>query len=113
MQFIALNNNLKGLNLIVDETTGKITGYKTSIGGADTVFPFSSELVVKGTLYTDVRQYVDHEYVWFNKSSTQINLSIRDGQTNISITGNNGVIAGMTALDFIRSRFVIDSVSIE
>ncbi len=25
---------------IVDETTGKITGYKTEIGGADTVFPF-------------------------------------------------------------------------
>lgn len=27
---------------VYDESTGKITGYKTKIGGADTVFPFSS-----------------------------------------------------------------------
>lgn len=27
---------------IIDPTTGKITGYKTTVGGADTVFPFSS-----------------------------------------------------------------------
>lgn len=27
---------------VVDETTGKISGYKTEIGGADTVFPFKS-----------------------------------------------------------------------
>lgn len=26
---------------MIDETTGKITGYKTTVGGADTVFPFS------------------------------------------------------------------------
>lgn len=33
--------NLGGFTPIIDET-GKITGYKTSVGGADTVFPFSS-----------------------------------------------------------------------
>jgi len=38
----ALNNNLKGFSPVLDET-GKITGYKTDIGGADTVFPFSGK----------------------------------------------------------------------
>ncbi len=36
---ILLNNNLKGIEFITD-TTGKITGYTTKIGGADAVFPF-------------------------------------------------------------------------
>lgn len=41
--FTEVTNSLGGVSqLIVDETTGKITGYKTEIGGADTVFPFSS-----------------------------------------------------------------------
>ena len=35
------NSSLKGFEPILDET-GKITGYKTEIGGADTVFPFSN-----------------------------------------------------------------------
>lgn len=34
--------NLGGFTPIIDETTGEITGYKTKIGGADTVFPFKS-----------------------------------------------------------------------
>lgn len=34
------NKNLGGFTPIIDET-GKITGYKTSVGGADTVFPFN------------------------------------------------------------------------
>lgn len=40
-QITGLYSDLGGFNPIVDETTGKITGYKTTIGGADTVFPFS------------------------------------------------------------------------
>lgn len=39
----ALNNKLGGFEPILD-ATGKITGYKTDIGGADTVFPFSREI---------------------------------------------------------------------
>lgn len=35
-------NNLKGFEPVLD-TTGQITGYKTSVGGADTVFPFRKE----------------------------------------------------------------------
>jgi len=45
--FSTLNNNLKGFEPILDNT-GKITGYKTSVGGADTVFPF-----IKGIEYID------------------------------------------------------------
>ena len=40
-----LNQNLEklgGFEPVIDDSTGKITGYKTTIGGADTVFPFSS-----------------------------------------------------------------------
>lgn len=37
------NSSLGGVSqFIVDEATGKITGYKTEIGGADTVFPFNN-----------------------------------------------------------------------
>lgn len=36
--------NLGGFTPVIDETTGEITGYKTAIGGADTVFPFSSSV---------------------------------------------------------------------
>lgn len=42
-----LNNSLTdlgGFKPVIDESTGEITGYKTTIGGADTVFPFSSEI---------------------------------------------------------------------
>ncbi|MEY8324487.1 hypothetical protein AALB47_11325 [Lachnospiraceae bacterium 54-11] len=36
-----LNDNLQGFTPVIDENTGKMTGYKTTIGGADTVFPFT------------------------------------------------------------------------
>lgn len=34
--------DLGGFKPVIDESTGEITGYKTTIGGADTVFPFSN-----------------------------------------------------------------------
>lgn len=36
-----LSNKLAGFSPILD-STGRITGYKTDVGGADTVFPFSN-----------------------------------------------------------------------
>lgn len=36
-----VNQNLGGFTPVID-ATGEITGYKTTVGGADTVFPFSS-----------------------------------------------------------------------
>lgn len=46
-----LNRSLGGVTqFVVDETTGKITGYKTEVG-ADTVFPFSGgEILYSGIL---------------------------------------------------------------
>lgn len=39
-----LNESLSALGgFEIDTATGKITGYKTAIGGADTVFPFSGD----------------------------------------------------------------------
>lgn len=41
------NNNLAqlgGFAPVIDPDTGKITGYTTTIGGADTVFPFSNPM---------------------------------------------------------------------
>lgn len=48
-----LNNNLSklgGFTPVIDETTGKITGYKTAAGGADTVFPFSPQTSASGVV---------------------------------------------------------------
>lgn len=36
-----VNNSLNGVSFKVDPQTGKITGYTTKTGGADSVFPFS------------------------------------------------------------------------
>lgn len=44
-----LDTNLGGFNPVIDET-GKITGYKTTKGGADTVFPFSSIKYASGLI---------------------------------------------------------------
>lgn len=41
--FEALNENLGGFTPVIDET-GEISGYKTTLGGADTVFPFNADL---------------------------------------------------------------------
>lgn len=43
--------DLGGFKPVIDETTGEITGYKTTIGGADTVFPFSGEQILTFTGY--------------------------------------------------------------
>lgn len=39
---------LGGFTPVIDSTTGEITGYKTTIGGADTVFPFSIYKLASG-----------------------------------------------------------------
>lgn len=44
MAILTINSSLKGFEPILDEN-GKIIGYKTSVGGADTVFPFRQGIV--------------------------------------------------------------------
>lgn len=43
-EFSEQNKNLGGFTPVIDEETGEITGYTTTIGGADTVFPFISNM---------------------------------------------------------------------
>lgn len=48
--FNHVTDSLGGVSqFIVDEETGKISGYKTQIGGADTVFPFIASQSANGT----------------------------------------------------------------
>lgn len=50
-EFDEVNSDLSHQpEFIYDDATGKITGYKTSVGGADTVFPFSNNRFYKYTL---------------------------------------------------------------
>lgn len=51
---------LGGFKPVIDESTGKITGYKTTIGGADTVFPFSGS--ASGTLIIAYRYLLVVQY---------------------------------------------------
>ena len=55
------NKNLGGFTPVIDET-GKITGYKTSVGGADTVFPFSSGI----PLFSSYGFNKDYNIIYFN-----------------------------------------------
>lgn len=64
----------------LQDGTGKITGYKT-LGGADTVFPFSSYKVQKGSAY--VASNKDH--FTLNTQSKVIAVLL----TSASTTGHN------------------------
>lgn len=48
-EFDTVNSSLQDQPTFEYDETGKITGYKTKIGGADTVFPFSSDMTFKVT----------------------------------------------------------------
>ena len=75
-----LYNNLKGFEPILD-STGKITGYKTSVGGADTVFPFSGNYTVVFRLTINTKGY------WTDVSqskSADITAKISDGKCTFS-----------------------------
>lgn len=65
-EFDTVNSSLGGVSqFIVDDSTGKITGYKTKVG-ADTVFPFSGgnfklDIIIRieGTNYAGVQASAD------------------------------------------------------
>lgn len=65
-----LYSNLVGVSFITDET-GRITGYTTSEGGADTVFPFN-----KTALY---EFYTEADTIWLSKTiGDSLNYGNRD-----------------------------------
>lgn len=76
-----LNDNLKGFTPVIDENTGKMTGYKTAVGGADTVFPFSGNYTLKFRLTINTKGY------WTGVSqskSADITAKISDGNCTFS-----------------------------
>lgn len=82
-----LNNSLTdlgGFKPVIDETTGEITGYKTMIGGADTVFPFKSG---KLSIISYVSSQTD-SYCYLKKEElshiSSIEVSTKDN-ANISV----------------------------
>ena len=100
-----LNNNLGGFTPIMDET-GKITGYKTKIGGADTVFPFSDKkLTLLGTFVgnqtIDISQYYDGDLT----SLTEDNFVVNVTNYTIAITKNS------SAADHITEGSTVFSIS--
>lgn len=79
-----LNDNLQVFQPVIDPETGQMTGYKTSIGGADTVFPFSK---MSGTLQIGFS---------FKTTMNKNDGGIGSGSGTITILFTNGEIANRT-----------------
>lgn len=114
-----VNSSLKGFEPILDDT-GKITGYKTEIGGADTVFPFSGgnkKVTISGT----VGYYIASKSTWASAATVNLTFNI-DGSGNISNisgytfqTGNiqpNYISVTYGANASTNAKFVVNSISI-
>ena len=88
--------DLGGFKPVIDENTGEITGYKTTIGGADTVFPFNT--TGKGDVYafSGYRTYCDvtnAKTLKFNKPGTNNTVTI------YGITSKTTPSSGTTLLE--------------
>lgn len=78
-------NNLMsmgGFLPIIDPATGKITGYKTDVGGADTVFPFSGSYTVIFRLTLSVHGWTDGKN--YGSRSWNVTAKISDGKCTFS-----------------------------
>ena len=78
-------NNLMsmgGFLPIIDPATGKITGYKTDVGGADTVFPFSGSYTVIFRLTLSVHGWTDGKN--YGSYGWNITAKISDGKCTFS-----------------------------
>lgn len=83
--------DLGGFKPVIDESTGEITGYKTTIGGADTVFPFKS----------DIPSYIDCTLYTGNN----------DKSSKTTFNNSSGFIKGITILSKSCQRMNINSES--
>lgn len=111
-----VNNKFGGVSqFIVDEETGKITGYKTNIGGADTVFPFrrTEEDFVLENLYATINLWnVQHG------GSASVSYSCRgDGKVKIVASGDitelgNPSSEGQQARGYYYTTIRLNNVSI-
>ena len=72
--------DLGGFKPVIDESSGEITGYKTTIGGADTVFPFKS-------IY-------EAAFTFFRSGIIEVHHIIKNNKTVVGGVGNMGSISG-------------------
>lgn len=83
----ALINDLAQQPEWIRDATGKITGYKTQQGGADTVFPFSGKPDNYSTSLTCIIE------AGGGKHTVKCNVSVTDGVLNIGWS-HNGYVEG-------------------
>ena len=55
--------DLGGFKPVIDESSGEITGYKTTIGGADTVFPFKSSCIYEAAFAYRIPNVVEVHHI--------------------------------------------------
>lgn len=105
----ALSNKLSGFEPILD-ATGKITGYKTDVGGADTVFPFTDiDWPDEYTLF-DGKTYVTD----FNNYNSKIAVNFfGDIYKYVTITKTNGTCpyVGINGDRYYEGRSKISNLS--
>ncbi len=76
------------------DDTGKITGYKTSVGGADTVFPFSTEIVGEYFFSGNGISYMEipvntYKNVSLKSSYLKVNFKYFDGTYSDPLPGGS------------------------
>ena len=102
-----VNSSLKGFEPILDDT-GKITGYKTEIGGADTVFPFNGNKQSKTVSFTTTSSDKNNGYknvvVTFDDLIKVQSYTIDNFVDNFRIASIiNGTVSGNTVNLKIRT----------
>lgn len=93
--------NKEQVDFVLDET-GKITGYRTNVGGADTVFPFSSGIDVSDMILVHSKQgsnaAMSSTYTATEKG-TYLAICFSAGNTtklNPSVTTTGNILASIT-----------------
>lgn len=106
--FSALNDKLKGFEPVINEATGQITGYKTALGGADTVFPFRRNFKI--TINCSIGA-ITSEGSLAAVGTHNLVLTSKDG----NITASSNTLDGSRTIygNYFTPRFKINSISIE
>lgn len=83
-EFDSVNSSLTDQPTFEYDESGKITGYKTKIGGADTVFPFSSvnKVTIKGICI--------YNTYYGNTEILDVTIDVKSNIHTVSITSKGG-----------------------
>ena len=110
-------NNLMsmgGFVPIIDPTTGKITGYKTTVGGADTVFPFSqmpNNIYISCTITLGAKYQATNQNL--NNCLVYCNITLHNnGNGGYVCTNSNGSINFQNNNGGARISFYFYSIQI-